>query len=142
MYCLVLKQLSPIEKGLHASQAIFEYERFFYKNSDYIQWENSIKDIVVLNVDSYQEMKNSIKFLNKKVKYAVYCDVKLNNIITSVAFLLDEQVWNDTDYPYNIDDNIEIETEIVDSDSDWMKISGGRDNIALRKFIFSKKVEN
>ena len=57
MYSLVLRQLSPIQKGVQSAHSIIEYANKFYKSSEYIQWANVDKTIIILDGGTYPELK-------------------------------------------------------------------------------------
>ena len=53
MYSLVLRQLSPMQKGVQSAHSIVEYINKFHKSSEYIQWVNVGKIIIVLDGGTY-----------------------------------------------------------------------------------------
>ena len=56
MYSLVLRQLSPIQKGVQSAHSIVEYINRYYKSSEYIQWVNVDKTIIMLDGGTYPEL--------------------------------------------------------------------------------------
>lgn len=91
MYCIVLKQLSPIQKGIQAAHAICEYGIKFFDNKKYQDWLMSYKTIVALNAKDYNDLKDVIKNLERlTVPYAYFSETSLNDIITAVCFLYED----------------------------------------------------
>jgi hypothetical protein len=139
MYCLVLRQLNSIQKGVQSAHAIVEYIRKFYKSSEYIQWVNVDKTIIMLDGGTYQEMKESRNALaDFGIPYAAFYEQDLGNILTSVAFLVEDKVWDSKTYPAN-----EEELDETSSDSEnpvWLIMMGGKRNLAFRKFLSSKRL--
>ena len=57
MYSLVLRQLSPIQKGVQSAHSIVEYANKFYKSSEYIQCVNVDKTIIVRDGGTSPELR-------------------------------------------------------------------------------------
>lgn len=138
MYSLVLRQLSPIQKGVQSSHSIVEYINKFYKSSEYIHWVNVDKTIIMLDGGTYQEMKECRDTLAELgVPYMAFYEQDLGNLITSISFLVEDKVWDTKTYP-----SYEEELDGA-SDSEnpvWLIMMGGRRNLKLRNFLFSKRL--
>ena len=138
MYSLVLRQLSPIQKGVQSSHSIVEYINKFYKSSEYIHCVNVDKTIIMLDGGTYQEMKECRDTLAELgVPYMAFYEQDLGNLITSISFLVEDKVWDTKTYP-----SYEEELDGA-SDSEnpvWLIMMGGRRNLKLRNFLFSKRL--
>lgn len=137
MYSLVLRQLSPIQKGVQSAHSIVEYINKFYKSSEYIQWVNVDKTIIMLDGGTYPELKQCRDTLAELgVPYAAFYEEDLGNITTAISFLVEDRVWDSENYPA-----YEDELEASDSDNPvWLIMMGGRRNLAFRNFLKSKKL--
>ena len=139
MYSLVLRQLSPIQKGVQSSHSIVEYIKRFYKSSEYIQWVNVDKTIIMLDGGTYPEMQECRNALAElKVPYAAFYEEDLGRIVTSISFLVEDRVWDSETYPA-----YEDELDELSSDSEepvWLIMMGGKRNLQLRNFLKSKKL--
>ena len=102
MYSLVLRQLSPIQKGVQSAHSIVEYIQKFHKSTEYIQWVTVDKTIIMLDGGTYQELKECRDTLaDLGVPYAAFYEKDLGNIITSISFLIEDKVWDTKSYPAN-----------------------------------------
>ena len=137
MYSLVLRQLSPMQKGVQSAHSIVEYINKFYKSSEYIQWVNVDKTIIMLDGGTYPELKQCRDTLAELgVPYAAFYEEDLGNIATAISFLVEDRVWDTENYPA-------YEDELDASDSDnpvWLIMMGGRRNLAFRNFLKSKRL--
>lgn len=135
MYCLVLKQLSPMQKGIQSAHAIVEYGMTYSNKTYYIQWSKSDKTIIVLDGGTYSDMKECRKFLeDNKINYATFYEEDLNNLLTAIVFVADEKIWNTEKYPYY--------DMLSDSDSESDFYDDIERNLNIRNFIFSKRLAN
>lgn len=139
MYSLVLRQLSPIQKGVQSAHSIVEYANKFHKLTEYIQWVNVDKTIIMLDGGTYQEMKECREKLSDLgVPYMAFYEPDLGNIVTSISFLVEDKVWDSKTYPAN-----EEELDDISSDIDipvWLIMMGGKRNLEFRKFLSSKRL--
>ncbi len=139
MYSLVLRQLNPMQKGIQSAHSIVEYGRRYHKSSEYIQWVNADKTIIVLDGGTFLEMKECIETLDElKVPYSIFREEDLGNLVTSISFLVDERIWDSKSYPAyeeELDEN-SSESEIPV----WLIMIGGKRNLEFRKFIMSKRL--
>ncbi len=139
MYSLVLRQLSPIQKGVQSAHSIVEYANKFHKLTEYIQWVNVDKTIIILDGGTYQEMKECREKLSEfGVPYMAFYEQDLGNLLTSISFLVEDKVWDSKAYPAN-----EEELDDISSDVDipvWLIMMGGKRNLEFRKFLSSKRL--
>jgi len=138
MYSLVLRQLNPIQKGVQSAHSIVEYTQKFHKLTEYIQWVNVDKTIIMLDGGTYQEMKECRDTLaDNGVPYAAFYEQDLGNLITSISFLMEDKVWDSKTYPSYEE---ELENNSSESDPVWLIEMGGKRNLTLRKFLSSKRL--
>ena len=100
MYCFVLRQLSPIQKGIQTAHAIVEYANRYGKTEEYKTWARSHKTIIMLDggvVRELMEITDSLK--ERKIRYSVFKEEDLGNIMTCISVLVDERVFDEEDYP-------------------------------------------
>lgn len=141
MYSLVLRQLNPIQKGVQSAHSIVEYINKFYKSSEYIQWVNVDKTIIMLDGGTYQELKECRDVLQDlEVPYASFHEKDLGNIVTSISFLVEDKVWDTKAYPVNEEELDDISSDF--EDPVWLIMMGGKRNLDLRKFLLSKRLSS
>ena len=101
MYCLVLKHLNPIQKGVQSAHSIVEYANKYSSDKDYKQWATKDKTLIMLNGGTSPELENIVHELNDNdIQYAVFTEPDLNGLITSICFIASEEVFNDIYDPY------------------------------------------
>lgn len=136
MYSLVLRQLSPIQKGVQSAHSIVEYIKKFHKSSEYIQWVNVDKTIIILDGGTFKEMRECRETLeNLGVPYAVFYEEDLGNLVTSISFLVEDKVWDYKNYP-SFEEELDDESE----NPVWLITMGGKRNLEFRKFLSSKRL--
>lgn len=136
MYSLVLRQLSPIQKGVQSAHSIVEYIKKFHKSSEYIQWVNVDKTIIILDGGTFKEMRECRETLeNLGVPYAVFYEEDLGNLVTSISFLVEDKVWDHKSYP-SFEEELDDESE----NPVWLITMGGKRNLEFRKFLSSKRL--
>lgn len=106
MYVFVERHLSPIDKGIQAAHAIVEYfnEAILWEKEKYInlytEWANLDKTLILLNGGSVTELDNLIEELyNSNIHCGVFREPDLDNIVTAVSVIVDEQVFNTKPIP-------------------------------------------
>ena len=139
MYSLVLRQLSPMQKGVQSAHSIIEYANKFHKSSEYIQWVNVDKTIIVLDGGTYPELKECRdRLMELGIPVASFYEEDLGNILTSISFLVEDKVWDSKSYPSYED---ELDDNSSESESPvWLIVMGGKQNLELRKFLSSKRL--
>lgn len=136
MYSLVLRQLSPIQKGVQSAHSIVEYIKKFHKSSEYIQWVNVDKTIIILDGGTFKEMRECRETLeNLGVPYAVFYEEDLGNLVTSISFLVEDKIWDHKSYP-SFEEELDDESE----NPVWLITMGGKRNLEFRKFLSSKRL--
>lgn len=100
MYCLVLRQLSPIQKGVQSAHSIVEYADKYCNTVEYETWSRVNKTIIMLDGGVVGELNDIIQQLEEHdVKYAIFEEEDLDNIVTSISILVDEKVFDGIKYP-------------------------------------------
>lgn len=163
MYCLVLRQLSPIQKGVQSAHSIVEYADRYGYTAEYVTWSRVNKTIIMLDGGVLSELEEIISQLDEnEVKYAVFREEDLGNIVTSISIIADErvfdhktypdfEVWRDNRYPsrpmhcvayigghYDHDPN---DFTWLEHHDEWVNdIIGGKSNEFLRKLLSNKRL--
>lgn len=164
MYCLVLRQLSPMQKGIQAAHSIVEYANKFPHDEEYKEWSKFDKTIIVLDAGTSFDIEEIIDQLDEhKVDYAIFKEEDLNSITTSIAILVDDRVfdkdrfqsfdiWRANKYPVipmhcvayigNFDHDPNDYT-YYEHHKEWVEeVLGGEKNDFLRQLISSKHLAN
>jgi hypothetical protein len=164
MYCLVLRQLSPMQKGIQAAHSIVEYANKFPHDEEYKEWSKFDKTIIVLDAGTSFDIEEIIGQLDEhKVDYAVFKEEDLNSITTSIAFLVDDRVfdkdkfqsfdiWRSNKYPVipmhcvayiGTSDHDPNDYTYSEHHKEWVEeVLGGEKNEFLRQLISSKRLAN
>ena len=151
MYSLVLRQLSPIQKGVQTTHSVVEYANNYGCDKEYRQWAETDKTLIILDGGTFQEMESICESLKEwDVKFSKFQEPDLNYLTTAITFLIDERVWNRVlypswenlpQYPLVIDSNMPTpDPKDYMSYNEWVDMMGGDVNVGLRKLIFSKKL--
>lgn len=151
MYSLVLRQLSPIQKGVQTTHSVVEYANNYGCDKEYRQWAETDKTLIILDGGTFQEMETIYESLKEwGIKFAKFQEPDLNYLTTAITFLVDERVWNRVlypswenlpQYPLVIDGNMHTpDPKDYMSYNEWVDMMGGAVNVDLRKLIFSKKL--
>ena len=107
MYSMVLRQLTPMQKGIQSLHAVVDYSEMMKneaidegtKNA-YNDWANRDKTMIVLDAGTSQDIQDAITFLrNQKIIHKVFCEPDLYDMPTAVCFIADERVWDTKTYP-------------------------------------------
>lgn len=155
MYSMVLRQLTPIQKGIQSAHAVVDYARKAQNESvgfdvvaGYAQWADTDKTLIVLDAGTSQDLEESINFLkDNNIVHAVFKEPDLYGMPTAVCFLADERVWNCEAYPdyeHYMTLSSAMPLDIKPGIGSW--IVDIFDNVDpkpilnLREFIFSKKL--
>lgn len=116
MYCIVLKQLSPIQKGIQAAHSIVEYQLQNQEQSElYDAWAKYNKTIVILNASDSKDLKGVERILQRHhIPYGSFRETSLDGILTSVCFLYKRPPFEyNKDVDYAIDGNDSVMEGIV-----------------------------
>lgn len=151
MYHFVLYSLSGIQKGIQAYHSAIEFQLKYGHTLEYKRWAEIDKTVILLdggtsnsqNLDFYSggEYKGSMQTIVESligidVPFAVFHEPDLNNAMTSIAFLVDERVFDKTNYPI-----LKMETEkgpILDIEKEE-KVYGKRVAM-LRMLLHNRKL--
>ena len=99
MYCLVLKQLNPIQKGVQSAHAIVEYANQYFMTDEYHQWSTKDKTLIMLDGGTHPEMYNLMYELhNLDVKFSIFIEPDLDDLVTCISFLASNDVWDNELY--------------------------------------------
>lgn len=99
MYCVSLRHLSGIQKGIQSAHAIVEYSNLYDKNTDYKQWATKDKTLILLEANTSEQLNTLYSELNNiKCNVSFFNEPDMNGLITAIAFLLDDRVWNSEKY--------------------------------------------
>ena len=113
-----------------------EYANKFYKLSEYIQWVNVDKTIIMLDGGTYPELKECRdRLIELGVPVSSFYEEDLGNILTSISFLVEDKVWDHKSYP-SFEEELDDESE----NPVWLITMGGKQNLELRKFLSSKRL--
>ena len=157
MYVFVERHLSPIDKGIQSAHAVVEYSNKFSKNENYYQWSFYDKTLILLNGGVVSDLVDLTKtFYENEIPFSFFKEVDMDNILTSVAVLVDERVfnkdkyldfdiWRNNKYPviptYCMEDIGDFDFTYNDHYKEWTEdVIGGEKNVILRKIINSKRL--
>lgn len=162
MYVFVERHLSPLDKGIQSAHAVVEYANLFGEEEEYKLWSRENKTLILLNggvVSDLEKIANDL--FEDEIKFSVFKEPDMNNIITSVAVLVDEKVYNKKDYPdfsiwrdkkypirpmhamyctgdFDVDPNDFTYSKHY---SEWLEnVIGDKKNAMLRELITSKRL--
>jgi hypothetical protein len=162
MYSLVLRQLSPMQKGIQALHSVVEYGQMAKKWSEqseiianYNTWANQDKTTIILDAGVSTDLNDALHFLNKNdIPYSLFFEPDLYGCMTAISFLADERVFDTKTYPsyedyltnFNSIDSVTGKTPTPPTKEEWIsKVFFGTDPepiLKFREFIFSKKLSN
>lgn len=163
MYCLVLKQLSPMQKGIQSAHAIVEYADLFGDTTEYKEWSKLDKTIIVLDGGTLFDLDDIREKLDEhEIKYAEFMEEDLGMITTAFCFIVDDRVFDDETYPdfytwrnrkypnRSILTGFTYSPSSLGEDIDYSKhykewidtVIEGENNEFLRELIMSKRLAN
>lgn len=114
MYFLVMYNLSDIQKGIQAGHAAIEYANLYGNRPCYKEWATMDKTFIILNGGTSNDghmscfgetpmigtMQEHLEALhNHSVETAEFREPDANSALTAIAFIVDERVFNNEDYP-------------------------------------------
>lgn len=156
MYCIVMYNISTMQKGVQAAHCCLEYANKYRNDSDLIKYVEEDKTMIILDGGSSSDLVELDKVLKEnEIKYASFIEPDLNNAISCVCFLADERVWNRREYPnreefvekyrletfdtWFINDSF-LEEWSDEADKEYLEMIGGEKNEMLRNIIQYKKL--
>ena len=155
MYSMVLRQLTPMQKGIQSLHTVVEYSEMMKLNNvseltkkAYEAWANRDKTMIVLDAGTSADLVDVIfKLRELGVPHTVFREPDLYGCITSVCFVADERVWDTKKYPTYEQYLNEFVLNSMDNPptrETWQTTIFGTIDpepyFALREFIFSKKL--
>jgi hypothetical protein len=156
MYAMVLRQLTPMQKGIQALHSVVEYSEMMKQDNvseltkkAYEAWANRDKTMIVLDAGTSADLVDVIfKLKELGVPHTVFHEPDLYGCITSVCFIADERVWDAKNYP-SYEDYIQ-NFDIKYSNAPALQQEYWAENVfncnnpsnilELRELIFSKKL--
>lgn len=103
MYCVALRHLSGIQKGIQGWHAADEYKIAHGETPEHKQWLHNDKTVMLLQANSTDAIKVAMYDLDEaKISYSLFKEPDLGDAITAFCFLLDEEVWDTDTYPNEI----------------------------------------
>jgi len=154
MYSMVLRQLTPMQKGIQSLHSVVEYGEMMkqYNVSEvakkaYEVWANRDKTMIVLDAGTSTDLADVISKLKEiGIPHAVSHEPDLYDCITSVCFIADERVWDVKNYP-SYEDYIEMFLKMYNTfttEEYWAEnvfnCTDPTNFLKLRELIFSKKL--
>ena len=152
MYFLTMYNLSPIQQGIQCGHASLRYVQEWKEDDEIWDFINDHETWIVLNggtsnIGGYGRDKS--KFFEKgtmeqhletlienRIKCTPFYEPDLNNSLTSICFIVNEQVFNTEDYP-NLNEFLENnEGNWRDKTyNKWLELIGGEKNAFLKEFL-------
>jgi hypothetical protein len=151
MYCLVLRQLSGINKGIQAFHAGLEYANKFHNEIDFQKYITDDKTLIILDAGIYQDLVEIKKTLEAaRINHTTFTEPDLNDTLTAICFLADDRVWNSEVCPslenfiklYDMEsesDESSVRT-VADLYEQWIDMIGGPENEIIQNIIKDKKL--
>lgn len=114
MYSLVLRQLTPIQKGVQTTHGVVEYANKYFNTPEYKQWSEHDKTLIMLDGGTAPRLSEIIEILKDfDIKFSIFQEPDLNNLITSICFLANNDVWDSAlDSLYESLDDVGYDDEI------------------------------
>lgn len=131
MYAFVLRQLSPLDKGIQVAHCCMEYIYDFSYHEITQQYIKTDKTLIIKNGGTsldLQEYLGALRILAREDSnflYKAFSEPDLDNITTCFCFIADSRVFDFINYP-------EIEDESYD---DYIKRLGSKTNVMLRRIF-------
>lgn len=135
MYGFVPYNISEIQRGIQFGHAVVEYGRLYGNTKDYKRWGEFDKTFIILNggttrdaMVDYFKFEYSLNFHNQNdfgcggmqeiagtlgqivsIKFAIFNEPDLNFALSGICLLVDERVYDRTNYPTLADNDINFE---------------------------------
>ena len=153
MYCFVPYQLTGIQKGIQALHAVVEYAKLFGRTNEYYDWCDNWKTVIILDGGTTGDDKeiqygtlNNIRDILVELEIPIgwFREPDLNNTLTAVCFICDEQVFNKKHYPDWEDEVVSIgsptDYERANTFSEWLDLVGGWRIYMIRDLLSDKRL--
>ena len=167
MYGLVPYNISEIQKGIQFGHGVVEYAQDHYNDPDYQEWASKYKTFIILNGGTSNHVSDIYggsmeshagTLLENGIKISTFNEPDLNDMLSSILFIVDERVFNREKYP-------DFDTKLFQGDfsdpmnpsflvdshgldqmpghsivnkiawENWVESIGGRQNLFLRNFL-------
>lgn len=143
MYCLVLKELSSINKACQGIHSCLEYANKFGNDPDYQQYVNIDKTLIMLDGGTYPDLCEIVKTLQyNDIKFSCFKEPDLGYIYTAITFLVDNRIWYKTYYK-TYDEycfNLNLDKDSPQTYANWLSYIGGAKNLVLLDIIKDKRL--
>ena len=173
-YVFVERHLSPLDKGIQSAHAIIEYyndAKLWNKeeeSANFDKWAHFDKTLILLGGGTVNDLDDlDEKLTELRIHHGSFREADLDNILTAIAVVVDERVFNKEKYPdfeewaakekkditpkqevgwcyYTI--KTDSSTISISEDKkpiyykEWVEFIGGEKNVFLRQFIQNKKL--
>ena len=142
MYCLVLRHLSGINKGVQAAHVCMEYAHKYKSEAAFTQYVTTDKTLIMLDGGISQDLESIESLLTiENINFASFREPDINDCITSICFLVDERIFN---REFNTIEGYGLSCETVKSpnnvNDEWCELIGGEKNLVLLDIIKNKKL--
>lgn len=141
MYCLAERHLSSIQKAIQSAHAIVEYGLTYGDSSEYKQWAEKDKTIIILDGGNSIDL-DSIKdqLICEKWPFEVFYEPDMDNFMTAIAFLAPNEVYDYKTWGTSYDDYKEkVYPAKVQYDT-WLNDIGGRGAEAVKMLISNLRI--
>lgn len=150
MYVLVEHHLSPLDKGIQSTHAVVEYYnecRLWNKKEvlkAFDKWANDDKTLILLNGGSVIDLDKTLElFEENNIAYGVFREPDLDNIVTAVAVLADERIFEDKYMPFDVwQMKALLNKSLVSCGREYESYIGGHENVILKELLNDKKIVN
>lgn len=171
MYFFVPYQLTGIQQGIQAGHAALEYANKFYNSELFQDFVKNHKTWVILNggtTNANYENRGTLNIIidvleANNVDISYFCEPDLQDAVTAVCFICDEQVFNrdlypdfkdwmiknrldglsrDSKYTFNLLKNnyTSLSEEYPVYHKTWLELIGGTKNAFLKELLNGKKL--
>ena len=141
MYCLAERHLSSIQKAIQSAHAIVEYGLKYGSCDDYRQWGNNDKTLIVLDGGNLPDLQETIsKLCEVNYPHAVFREPDMGGMITAVAFLADNTIYDYETYGTNYNNYAEMSYPVKSNYSVWIKLIGGKKGETVKEIISGLRV--
>lgn len=115
MYGFVPYNISEIQKGIQFGHGAVEYSIKHFQDDSFLEWAKTWKTFIILNggtsnnihgtttptgepyVGSMEQIHYA--FDEMQIDHSIFKEPDLNNMLSSINFIVDERVFNKTKYP-------------------------------------------
>jgi hypothetical protein len=129
---------NTIHAGIQFGHAVIEYSINNNNPILYHEWATMWKTFIVLNGGSSSNMvvlHNELTL--EDIEHHVFYEPDLNDMLSGIAFIVDERVFNKKKYPdyLTCDEN----GQAITNYNDWVDYIG-ENNVFMRKFLSDKRL--